>query len=133
MDTANLLRAIRHARNLSQRELADLARLPRSTVDRIESGQTRNAAINTIERILEATGYRLAITTQHGYPLDLDTARFRHRDSAGRRFPAHLRAWQITSIDDRWWGWSRLAWQLDDPAVPEWTYGRRYPSLWDDP
>src|ERR1700760_4179219 len=87
---ATLLRSVRWARQLSQRELAEVAGVPLSTIERIESGQTSNPGLRTIERILSSTGYQLAIANQHGRLLNLDEDRFRHHDRSGRHLPAHL-------------------------------------------
>jgi transcriptional regulator with XRE-family HTH domain len=43
LDPAVTLRALRRRADLSQRELADLAGLPKSTITRIESGEIMRA------------------------------------------------------------------------------------------
>ncbi len=125
MDPADLLRAVRWACNLSQRELAALAGTPTSTVDRIEAGRVRDPGIATLERLLAATGHAFAVVDQQGRPLSLEEGRPHHFDRAGRCCPAHLRCYRITLLDG-WWGWERIAWWMDDPNVPEFGYRRRW-------
>jgi transcriptional regulator with XRE-family HTH domain len=124
-----ILRAVRHLRRLSQRELAEQAGVPRSTVDRIESGRTRDPALATIDQILNSVGLHLAIHDADNRELRIDGDRFRVWDRAGRRFPAHLPVRKITSMQDDWWGWFRIAWLPDspklNPIVPYYTYDRR--------
>jgi transcriptional regulator with XRE-family HTH domain len=120
-----LLRAVRRARMLSQRELAALAEVRPSTVDRIESGRTPTPSLALVERILRAAGHALVIADEHGRLLELDDERLRLFDRAYRRFPAHLPAQRIQGYPYEWWGWSRIAWQLNDPKVPTWTFYKR--------
>lgn len=124
MDAGRLLRAVRRARTLSQRELAELCGVPRSTIDRIESGAT-DPRMGTTARILDPAGFRLVVLDDAGRLLEPDDAHDRLRDAALRRLPAHLRARRITDDLTPWWGWGRIAWWPDDPAVPAWTYDRR--------
>jgi transcriptional regulator with XRE-family HTH domain len=119
-----LLRSARREAGLSQRELARDALVPASTVSRIEAGVTRDPRFQTMQRLFEATGHRLAIVDVHGAELSGDHPDDRHRDRAGRRFPAHLPAYKITWFD-HWWGWFRIAWMPDAPNVPD--YGYYYP------
>jgi transcriptional regulator with XRE-family HTH domain len=123
-----LLRSARREAGLSQRELARDALVPKSTVSRIESGVTSDPRLQTMQRLFEATGHRLAIVDVHGAELSGDHPDDRHRDRAGRRFPAHLPAYKITWFD-HWWGWFRIAWWPDAPNVPD--YGYYYPSRYD--
>jgi len=128
----DVLRAVRRARRLSQRELAAHAGLPRSTIDRIEAGRTE-PRLGTFEAILTSVGLRLAVTNQFDRILAVDDDGWL-RDRGGRFFPAHL---ELRELGDRWdggwWGWGRLAWASDDPKVPKYAYNRRYPAHWDDP
>lgn len=131
-----MLRAARQARRLSQRELAELAEVPRTTVDRIESGQVRDPGLRTVETILRAAGYQLFVADNLGRPMELDGERFRHWDRGGRHLPAHLDHRAIRSMQDQWWGWFRIAWLPDNPRenpkVPPFTYNRRYRSAPDE-
>lgn len=135
MDPGNLLRALRRARQLSQRELADEANLPRSTIDRIESGQTSRPSLWVIERIVESVGYSLVVADYHDRLLMLDDANGRLRDRGWRHYPAHLPLRPIRNMDDRWWGWHRIAFNDEDPHKPDWAYRhrRRHPVWTDDP
>ena len=124
------LRAVRRSRRISQRELAELAQLPRSSIDRIEAGRVV-PKLDTVERLLAVTGYELAVTDQHGRLLALDPERERRRDRARRHFPAHLDQGRTPTYDDGgWWGWERIAWPYTDDWVPEWTYWRRRKARW---
>jgi transcriptional regulator with XRE-family HTH domain len=126
LDPGRSLRAVRRARVLSQRELAALARVPRSTLDRIESGST-DPRLGTITELLAAAGYRLVITDQWGHLLCVEDKHERLRDAAFRRFPAHLEPHPIGMPErDGWWGWRRIAWVPDDPTVPTHFYWRRW-------
>jgi transcriptional regulator with XRE-family HTH domain len=135
VDPAILLRAVRRARVLSQRELAQTAGVSASTIDRIESGQTRRPSLRLVEDILAATGYRLVVVDHFGRLFEVDEVHARLRDRSDRRFPAHLEAWPLTALDP-WWGWSRIAWGPEYPNVPSWVYyrRRRYHTgvLWED-
>ena len=139
VNPADVLRAVRWTRRLSQRELADLAGLPRSTVDRIESGQVRDPGFSTVQRILAATGYTLVVINEHGRLLRAsigETGRndsgAHHYDHAGRRLPAHLESRKVRSNLGDWWGWGRIAWSMSDPVVPKYTYLRRF-EVYPDP
>jgi transcriptional regulator with XRE-family HTH domain len=134
MIAGDVLRAVRRTRRLSQRELAEHAHLPRSTIDRIESGRNGDPRLSTLESILAAAGYVLTVTNRFGRPLAMDDDHGDLRDEAGRRFPAHLPAYPVIGeMQDPWWGWRRIAWTRDDPRVPSHTYlQRRAPMYLDD-
>jgi transcriptional regulator with XRE-family HTH domain len=55
-----LLREARTRSGLSQRELAERAGTTQSVVGRIEAGLT-SPRVDTVDRLLEAAGYRLAV------------------------------------------------------------------------
>ena len=111
-------------RRLSQRDLAALARIPRSTVDRVESGAT-DPRLSTLTELLACAGFRLVIADQWGHLLCVDDEHDRLRDASFRRFPAHLTSSPIGMPElDGWWGWRRIAWVLDDPTVPTHFYWR---------
>jgi transcriptional regulator with XRE-family HTH domain len=123
-DAGLLLRAVRRARGLSQRDLAELAGVRRSTIDRIESGQTRAPSLTLVERILRSSGHALVIADHHGRLLELDEEHERLTDHAGRHLPAHLPYFRVEWSRTYWWGWTRVAWSPSDPTVPEWSYYR---------
>lgn len=133
MNPATLLRAVRKARRLSQRELASLAGVRPSTVDRIESGQSTAPSLAVIEKILHACGYRLAITGHEGRPFELDEPHGRLLDRGGRNYPAHLDLIRMDGMRTPWWGWLRIAFYERDPHVPEWIYHLRSGVSWLDP
>jgi transcriptional regulator with XRE-family HTH domain len=64
MDTARtLVRSAREGARLSQRELARLAGVPPTTVNRVESGQT-DATFGMLVRLLDAAGHEMKISTR---------------------------------------------------------------------
>ena len=132
MDCGRVLRAARRARRINQRELAELAGVPRSTVDRTEAGRVA-PRVQTFVRLLGAVGYGLAIVDDRGRLLEYDAEHDRLRDRAGRRFPAHLKAGPTPTcpvIDGPgWWGWFRIAWPFGPGDPPAWTYWQR-PRKW---
>jgi transcriptional regulator with XRE-family HTH domain len=139
MDCGRLIRAARRTRKVSQRELAGLAGLPGSTVNRVEAGRVE-PKVSTLVQLLGALGYELVITDRHNRLLELDDEHDKLRDRAGRRFPAHLRAFKTPSYFDvnarDWWGWERIAWPFGPGQPPEYTYWqrpRRRPITWADP
>ncbi|HZC71355.1 MAG TPA: helix-turn-helix transcriptional regulator [Jatrophihabitans sp.] len=127
MDFARLIRAARRRREVSQRELAELAGLPRTTIARIEAGRVE-PRLRTFLGILAALGFELAVTDGNGV-LELDDEQDALRDRAGRRFPAHLKAFKtpryfsINKCD--WWGWERIAWPFGPGEPPEYTFWHR--------
>jgi transcriptional regulator with XRE-family HTH domain len=126
VNPATLLRAIRRDQKLSQRELAELVGVPRSTVDRIESERMQRPGFVLIERILEASGYHLRVMDTWGEELDPVEHWEGTWDRGGRRFPAHLQLLPVHDMDNRyWWGWFRIAFQDHADTVPEWTYFHR--------
>jgi transcriptional regulator with XRE-family HTH domain len=144
VDAARTLRAARRARAVSQRELAALAGVPRSTVARAESGQVA-PSLGTLARLLGALGYRVVAADRRGQLLELDDDHDRLRDDAGRRFPAHLvwgktRGYAHWSPGLYWWGWHRISWPGGVGVLPPThTYHHRprdhpppAPSEWDD-
>lgn len=59
-EAARLVREARAAAGLTQRQLARRAGTAQSVVARVESGQTSPSS-ETLERLLEAAGYELAV------------------------------------------------------------------------
>jgi transcriptional regulator with XRE-family HTH domain len=120
------MRAARRKRRVSQRELADLAGLPRSTVDRIEAGKS-DPRVSTLETLLGAIGFDLVVCLG-GQPLKVDAARDELVDFAGRRVPPHWEVKPVTDLDG-WWGWWRK-----NPRVrsfpPAYTYWKPRPPGW---
>ncbi|MFP1155595.1 helix-turn-helix transcriptional regulator [Mycobacterium sherrisii] len=95
----NILRITRARVGLSQRELAEAAHVPQSTIARIESG-TRQPSLPVLARILAAVDLELRINVAdydgHDDILDGDFARLsasqrQHRRRAQDEFVAHLR------------------------------------------
>jgi transcriptional regulator with XRE-family HTH domain len=67
--TARVVRTARRRAGLSQRALADRAGVPQPSVARIESGASIPRA-DTLERILHAAGYELAVEPRLGIGVD---------------------------------------------------------------
>jgi transcriptional regulator with XRE-family HTH domain len=131
VDIARTLRAVRRSRRLNQREFADLAGLPNSTVARIESGAS-DPRLSTVVGLLRATGYDLVVCDQWNRLLMLDDRMDRLVDRARRRLPPHLRTAPTPlahASGPQWWGWYRIAWWPTDGAVPDHCYWRRYEPL----
>jgi len=102
-----VLRAVRRVRDLNQRELAATTGVARATIERIEAGRCA-PSLATLERILEATRFRLLVVDADGKPLEPDDAHDAIIDRAGRRFPAHLSWDPVTKQDyEACWGWYR--------------------------
>ncbi len=64
-----MLRSARRTSGLTQRELADLAGIPQSSIARIERGATV-PRLDTMQRLLEATGHRLEVEPRLGRGVD---------------------------------------------------------------
>ncbi|MFI6821530.1 helix-turn-helix domain-containing protein [Micromonospora sp. NPDC050187] len=123
-----VLRALRRRADLSQRELAVRAGVPKSTVARIESGGTAEPRFRTVERLVHAAGGEVAVGVAGGERPEAVPA-VPHdgwRDGADRRYPAHLDVREVRTLRDwpgAWWAdWYNLPpgrWPL---PVPPATY-----------
>ena len=112
------LRAARHRADLSQRELAEKAGVPQSTVARVERLPGK-ATVTNVSILLAATGLRLAVLDEDGTelkPEEEDDAD--RRDRGYRRYPAHL---DLRPGSDDWWGYG---WPMFDGKEPEYTFDR---------
>jgi transcriptional regulator with XRE-family HTH domain len=92
-----LLRRVRRTADLSQRELADLLGVARSTVARAETGE-RDVPTAVLVRAAGLAGLRLGLLDAAGQEVP-GMAPDAVRDRAGRRFAAHL----DTRHGDVWW------------------------------
>gem|GEM_PF-6767784 len=88
---SEFVRQIRRRLDLSQRELACRAGLPKSTVGDVEAGHV-DPGLGTLERLLEAAGLRLEVVDRTDRPADFHGDTSLPRDAAGRRLPPHLDA-----------------------------------------
>lgn len=124
------LRALRRRADLSQRELAQRAGVPASTVARIESGSAQDPKFRTVERLVTAAGGAVAVglagTAASPVQPDEDTEEL--RDEAGRHYPAHLDVRQVAEAKD-WWG----AWWADWYNLPRDRWPREAPDYTFDP
>lgn len=124
MDVAAVVRSMRRLAVLSQRELADRSGVPRSTVERIESGCTKNPGILTVVDLAEAAECSVRITDAQGGEVARSHPDEELRDRGSRHYPAHLELYTPGWMDE-WWGWCRIAWWMEDPVVPKHVYYRR--------
>lgn len=135
---------MRCGRRISQRELAEVAHIPRTTIARIEGGATI-PRFDTLVHLAAALGYVVSIHDRHRRPLHVDADKEALVDRGGRHFPAHLRADRTPGYfapieAGNWWGWHNIAWPFTDDWVPEHTYWQRvewrpiegceYPGEW---
>jgi transcriptional regulator with XRE-family HTH domain len=128
LDLGPLLRALRHAADLSQRELATLAGMRPATVAEIESGANGNPRVRTLERLVVAAGGRIRILGAHG--AEVQAGPHDHlRDEGGRHFPGHLDVRPVRTPRDwsgAWWApWYTLREEQYPKRVPPWTYDGR--------
>ncbi|PWW21711.1 helix-turn-helix protein [Geodermatophilus normandii] len=97
-DLAGVVRRVRRAADLSQRELAGAAGLSKSTIAAIEGGH-RGLDARALARLAAVAGLRLALLDARGEEVaPMDGAAV--RDGGGRFFPAHL---DTRHGDDGWW------------------------------
>jgi transcriptional regulator with XRE-family HTH domain len=102
VDLPLLLRALRHRADLSQRELAERAGVPATTVASIESGRSADPKFHTMEKLARAAGAHLSILLDDGTEVTrIETDDL--RDNGDRRFPAHLDVHPVRDPWD-WWG-----------------------------
>jgi transcriptional regulator with XRE-family HTH domain len=118
----DLLRAARRWKGLSQRELAERSGLPKTTIGRLESGETSDPSVSTLQRVLAGAGFGIIVVDENGEELSYFNAPGNQRDAAGRHLPAHL---ERRRLDRYWWGWYRIAWEYTKDPRPEWIYNKR--------
>ena len=69
VDIGTSLRSTRRRAGLSQRALAERTGIPQSSIARIEAGQT-TPRVDTLERLLQATGHALEVEARLGDGVD---------------------------------------------------------------
>jgi transcriptional regulator with XRE-family HTH domain len=97
-DLPGALRRIRRLADLSQRELAAAIGMSPSAIGHAESG-SRDLSVGVVAGMASFAGLRLALVDEGGEevaPMAPDTV----RDTANRRFPAHL---DTRYSDEGWW------------------------------
>lgn len=112
---SDLLRRVRRQRDVSQRELADLAGVPTSTIGDLEAGHVV-PLLSTLDRALQAAGYRLDVVDAEDGLATWIVSGIEPRDRAGRRYPPHLdlrsrRPWPGT--DELPWTFHLERWRRD--------------------
>ncbi|MDM4722223.1 GNAT family N-acetyltransferase [Micromonospora sp. WMMA1363] len=131
IDIGGMLRRLRRQADLSQRELAAKAGVPKSTVARIEAGEAANPRFRTVERLVQAAD-GVVVAGLSGAVADVvPPPQLPHdgwADEAGRRYPAHLDAWEVREPRDwpgAWWAeWYRLPPERCPLRIPAFTYQR---------
>lgn len=93
-----VLRRIRRAADLSQRELAEALQVSHSAVAHAENGR-RDLPAGVLARAAVLAGLRLALIDDTGNEV-VGMADDAVRDLSGRRFPAHL---DTRYADEGWW------------------------------
>jgi transcriptional regulator with XRE-family HTH domain len=126
IDVPATMRAARRKRRVSQRELAALAGVPRSTVERIEAG-TSDPRTGTLAKLLTTIGVELHACVG-GLPLQIDPKREELVDVLKRHLPPHWEIEPVTWLDD-WWGWWRKSPQVR-AFPPAYRYWKPRPPGW---
>lgn len=114
---SEFLRQVRRRLDLSQRELAARAGVPKSTVADLEAGRVE-PGLRTLERLLEVAGLRLEVLDRTDQPAEFHSDTSQPRDAAGRRLPAHLDArlrqpWADPDRPSALWPGPRWTFHLD--------------------
>lgn len=93
----HVVRRARRDADLSQRQLARYAEVPKSVIGDIETGVSV-ASFPVVERLLAACGYQVVIVDRRdGEVVELiDDDR---RDRLGRRYPSHLDARELSPVE----------------------------------
>lgn len=120
-----VVRMFRRRRRRNQREFAELAGVPRSTIDRIESRRC-DPRFSAMVRLAAAAGLRVVLVDQKERADVPDEEHEQFFDGQGRHFPAHLPAGKTPGYMEmpppprEWWGWHHVAFPpLDDKNRPE--------------
>ncbi len=90
---SEFVRQMRRRLDVSQRQLADRAGVPKSTVADLETGRTE-PSVRTIALVLEAGGLSLEVVDRTDAPVTFHGDTSEPRDLAERRLPPHLDARQ---------------------------------------
>jgi transcriptional regulator with XRE-family HTH domain len=116
-DAGDYLRKVRRVADLSQRELAKVSCVPRSAIERIESGAL-DPRIGQLGQLLALLRWRLVVIDDNHH-LVLPLVEFEHnmRDGADRRFPAHLDV-VVDPQNGEWWA------DMYGMSRPPETFGR---------
>ena len=120
---AVLLRSIRRAAELSQRDLARRAGLSPGRVADYERG-ARQPSFPMMARLIAAAGGRLVAFHRAAGFLEPHPDEDK-RDRGGRHYPAHEHVWTVRRRAD-WWKGVYMRW---DEQLPQYSFRSRY-SMW---
>jgi transcriptional regulator with XRE-family HTH domain len=98
---AGLVRRARRLADLSQRQMARLAKVAASTVGKVESG-TMRPSLELFERLIATAGLYLIVVDQDGRVVMPMIDRTDTRDGAERRYPSHLDT-ILDPEEGEWW------------------------------
>jgi transcriptional regulator with XRE-family HTH domain len=127
-----ILRALRNAAGLSQRELAAKARIPPATLARLESGATPDPRLRTVERLIAAAGGEFLVVHAANGDAVSERPGDDLTDEGDRHYPAHLELRPVRSPKDwpgAWWAyWYDLRPEHYPVRVPDYTFDLRPPT-----
>jgi transcriptional regulator with XRE-family HTH domain len=123
IDLGVVLRSLRRTADLSQRQLAEAAGVPATTIARIESGRAVDPKFRTVERLARAAGAELTIGQLDEVRPVLPHPDEELTDAADRHYPAHLDVRPVLTAAD-WWG----AWWVHTSVLPRARWPRESPD-----
>jgi transcriptional regulator with XRE-family HTH domain len=93
-----LVRRVRQLTGLSQRQLANRAKVSPATIGRVESGEMM-PSLAVLQRLVGAAGLYLAVVDQEGRVVAPPADREWEHDRGGRHYPMHLERLHPTRHD----------------------------------
>ncbi|HEX7187077.1 MAG TPA: chorismate-binding protein, partial [Actinomycetes bacterium] len=127
---SSLVRGVRRAGDLSQRQLAKAAGISPKAVAEIESGKAAHPRYDTVVQLVRAAGADLVAVQSAGAMAGRLIAPMPGGfvDQAGRRYPAHLDLRPVERFGDWWGDWPLLStraqriWHLAPRRRPDHTF-----------